>query len=523
MNVEKKIDVTVVVGASGISSWQELIVRGLYDLDCVHSIETIALGSDVDAERIDSTNHVPSLLRLYRELDRKLFGSRVFGKSQAPMHAEILDRSGWGAEWGLTDLILNLSEYRLPHDALASARLGELSLRLGSRSFGCESAGFYEVLGGEDAVTIDIWGYRGGQHRLVARSFSDVDVTSISRTLDRNITNALQLLTKTVRMLATDDRAMRCGTSYLTDSMFCKEAATPTLKEVALYAAGHAFSVAARKVSRKLVPEQWQIAFQIDSPEFEGGKSLRYLEPPRDRFWADPFPIDAGDKLHIFFEEKIYSEAHGTIQVATMNSAGELEGIRPALVKPFHLSYPFIFEFSGDRFMIPEAGGSGKIEVYKAKTFPHEWEVACVLMEDIRAADCTLIERDGIWWMFVGRDYQGLQMGNELLSLFYASSPFGPWHPHPCNPIKLDIRNARGAGNLFVHDGQLYRPAQDCSGYYGRAVNINHVKVLTKTDYEEIAVGRLVPEWDPTAKGLHTYNRHGRLTVIDLPVRRASI
>ena len=511
------IHVTVVVDTTAIAPWQETIVRGLSKLDCIQSVHLIALEEAIEAKRLDPPSD-PALLRWYRRLDERLFGVKISPQAQPPLCPEVVDMIGWTDRLESTDLFLNLGEHPLPQDFSVTARRGEISLRLGSRSFGAKSVGFFEVLENEDCAAIDLWIRQGDNEQLLARSFSAVDATSISRTLANCLTNGLQLMIKAIGCLA-DGVGMTHFTAP-TAPMFQRDPTTPTGSEVAFLAGGHALSFARRKVSQKFVFDHWHIGFHIATSESEGGGALRYLDIPRDRFWADPFPVDAGDKLHIFFEEKLFSEAHGTICVATMNAAGALEEVRPALMKPYHLSYPFLFEFSGDRFMIPETGGSGKIEIYKAKTFPHKWELVDVLMEGIRAADCTLVERDGTWWMFVGRDYHGLQMGNELLSLFYASSPFGPWHPHPRNPIKLDVRNARGAGKLFERNGELYRPSQDCSGFYGRAVNINHIKVLSKTDFEEAPVARIVPSWDPTAKGVHTYNRHGRLTVVDVLLRR---
>jgi len=53
------------------------------------------------------------------------------------------------------------------------------------------------------------------------------------------------------------------------------------------------------------------------------------------------------------------------------------------------------------------------------------------------------------------------------LRVWFADDLLGSWCPHPGNPVKPDIRSARPAGTPFVHDGALYRPAQDCSRTYG--------------------------------------------------------
>ena len=51
------------------------------------------------------------------------------------------------------------------------------------------------------------------------------------------------------------------------------------------------------------------------------------------------------------------------------------------------------------------------------------------------------------------------------------------WTPHPENPIVTDIRTARPGGKIFIQDGKIYRPSQDCSIRYGRALNMNQIIV----------------------------------------------
>ncbi len=68
--------------------------------------------------------------------------------------------------------------------------------------------------------------------------------------------------------------------------------------------------------------------------------------------------------------------------------------------RPYHLSYPFVFEHEGSVYMIPETMGSRRIELYKAKAFPFDWELVHVLKEDIDAVDTTLWIQDGIYYFF---------------------------------------------------------------------------------------------------------------------------
>jgi hypothetical protein len=102
------------------------------------------------------------------------------------------------------------------------------------------------------------------------------------------------------------------------------------------------------------------------------------------------------------------------------------------------------------------------------------------------------------------------------LFVFHAQDLRGPWQPHAANPVKCDLRSARPAGPLFMLDGALYRPAQDCSVTYGGAIIINRIDRLTPEEFAEQAVRRLAPAaHGPYPHGLHTLSGAGHLTLVD--------
>jgi hypothetical protein len=153
---------------------------------------------------------------------------------------------------------------------------------------------------------------------------------------------------------------------------------------------------------------------------------------------------------------------------------------------------------------------------------PHRWEKVHHLLDDVEAVDATLHEHGGRWWMFVNIVAHPGASSCVELHLFHADEPTSrAWQPHPQNPVVSDARRARPAGQLFEHEGRLYRPSQDCSHRYGWALNINWVKTLTPEVYEEELVSRAEPRWAPDVRGIHTFNRAGPFHVIDAEVRRS--
>lgn len=260
--------------------------------------------------------------------------------------------------------------------------------------------------------------------------------------------------------------------------------------------------------------EQWVLAYGIGRMEF------KYLMPSADRFWADPFSIKVGGKYYIFFEEYLNSAGRAHISVIEVDQNGIVSGPTEVLKLDCHLSYPFVFEWRGDYYMIPETGDKNVVQLYRATSFPFEWQLQQVLLEAKQPLDATLVEVNGTWWMFVNIQEEGVLVNWDELHLYHSDSLLGPWKPHARNPVISDVRSARPAGRLFWSNGVLYRPSQDSSIRYGYATTISRVNRLSPTEYSETEVAKILPDWDKDILGVHTLNVAEELTVIDCLTRR---
>ena len=278
---------------------------------------------------------------------------------------------------------------------------------------------------------------------------------------------------------------------------------------------------AAGKVRSLFSEDQWQLAYRFKSGPCDANNTFyRYkqLVPPKDRFWADPCVIKAGDAYYVFIEEYLNSTRKGHISVIELNRKGVVSGPTKVLERDYHLSYPFVFEWNDNYYMVPESAANKTVELYRSTSFPFEWKLEQVLLENVRAKDATLAEIDGTWWMFVSIAEHSIP---DELCLFYAGSPLGPWTPHPRNPVKSDVRGSRPAGGLFNWNDELYRPAQNSSGRYGYAMSINRLTRLDRETFREEEVSTILPNWNKNLIGTHTISIAGDLTVIDCLVKRS--
>ena len=55
---------------------------------------------------------------------------------------------------------------------------------------------------------------------------------------------------------------------------------------------------------------------------------------------------------------------------------------------------------------------------------------------------------------------------------------------------------------------------------YGYATVINQITSLSPTEYSEVEVAKVLPNWDKEVLGVHTLNASDELTVIDCLIRR---
>lgn len=282
-----------------------------------------------------------------------------------------------------------------------------------------------------------------------------------------------------------------------------------------------------RGIRARLQQEDWTLA----TARPNGGTPLQFdprnpvqqpslLLPPPGMIWADPFPIRRNDRTWVFYEEMRRDGSPGFISLMELTDQLEARPLGPVLTASYHLSYPFVFEWQGSLFMLPETDDNRTVELHRCVSWPDTWTLEAVLLDNVSAVDATIIEIDGEWWMFTTMNPQRDVDWNTSLYIFRASTPLGPWTPHRGNPVKADVRNSRSAGRLFWDGGRLHRPTQDCAERYGHALVVNEIRRLDPDGFEERAVHRVEPGWRPDVVGVHTINQVDDLYLFDCKVRR---
>ena len=232
------------------------------------------------------------------------------------------------------------------------------------------------------------------------------------------------------------------------------------------------------------------------------------------RYYADPFLFQHQGALHLFVEEFPYATGKGVISTAIIAADGSIGTPKIVLERPYHLSYPQVFEHGGTIYMIPETGANRTIELFHAVDFPHRWVREAVLVDNVLAGDATYILHEGRHWLFASITGEGGSTWDQL-GLFHAPTLHGPWTAHVANPVLTDASAARPAGQMQVIDGKIWRCAQNCIGGYGRGITIASVDRLDIVGYAQTVHRNLPPDPAWRMQAVHSLNILDGVEVVD--------
>ena len=253
----------------------------------------------------------------------------------------------------------------------------------------------------------------------------------------------------------------------------------------------------------------------IKSPKTIINKSIRIM-PPKNSEWADPFIFSYKDKEYVFFENNDLTVNKGKISYGELDQ-NKLINIKDILNFKFHLSYPFIWKYNDNFFLIPETSEKKSIHIWKAKKFPNKWYFFKTILKGEFCCDTTILQD---WsknnWLFTNKSNDESNDPNNELYIYKIIGDFKKIIPHKLNPVIIDCLTARNGGQL-INDKKLLRPSQinDSSGY-GIGLNINKVISLDLSSYKEKILKKITPNIIKNADGLHHINNSNKHIIFDV-------
>lgn len=203
-------------------------------------------------------------------------------------------------------------------------------------------------------------------------------------------------------------------------------------------------------------------------------------------FVADPFLFNDRGLLYLFYE--CLGDAGQRICYSTSQDGltWTYSGAYIIGDANYNYSYPQVFKYNGNYYMMPMRGGDGTNHpvIFRATSFPSKW----TLQENVNlpgssgdppgiaANDLTIFEYNGIWWIFAGK--------SGGLHAYYSTVPVGgKWTAHPSNPISTIAGLSRPAGRPIAKDNYIIFFLQDGQENYGDKVRAVKISTLTTSSY----------------------------------------
>ena len=510
--------IVIIVDSLRIESWKCAVIKKIITLDFVEKVNIINIDSDTNLTN-KSIYPQNKLLRLIEKI--------LFGVEYEALSLQDVSTFGVAVEDGKestainASIVINLSSKSLPKNIKVTTLQGVWRYFFGDyKQQSSHHVGRSEYLDRKGYVDTGIIAENWENHHYILhQKKSALDHLSMCVGIENVLWGCVNFIPTLLEKLH------RYGEDYLNNKQVLKADSgqvgsrkSGMLKE---------WFICIKSYSRQIIvnsifPCKWILLIDKEPadvkpyPQYEQIKKHQKLLPPRGKFWADPFIVNKGEDTYIFFEELEYKNWKGYISYMKVDSNDGYSHPTKILERPYHLSYPFIFSYDNEMYMIPESRENNTMELYHCENFPDQWTFKHKVMEGLQACDTTLLEYQGKWWMFTVLNSHEKCMNAEDLYIFYADSPLAKdWTPHRNNPVISDATIARSAGNFFIQNGKLYRPSQNCSGIYGKSLNINEVIELTADSYKEKKIYEDTATWSLRVEGVHTYNQTEKLVVSD--------
>lgn len=261
----------------------------------------------------------------------------------------------------------------------------------------------------------------------------------------------------------------------------------------------------------KLMEGIWNVGVidaTIDEIMEGSAYSIRWMKHHyHDRFFADPFLYDEDtEEYKILAEEYKFYDRIGRIVLLTIKKKNmKLVKKEYVIKEPYHLSYPN-YE---NGVIVPESYKSGSLYSYTIG----EKKLEKKIIADYPLIDPTFVMYDGKEWLFATTRESDSMDAQRMLSIFYFQD--GKYVPHKKNPVKVDVKTSRPGGKFFVYNNELYRPAQNCTHFYGEDIRIMKVMNLDVDNYDEEEFITINTGNTSKYKGLHTFNIAKNTIIVD--------
>ena len=187
---------------------------------------------------------------------------------------------------------------------------------------------------------------------------------------------------------------------------------------------------------------------------------------------ADPFLLKWNQNIFLFMELIIRNK--GEIWVSEIQNK-KILAPHKVLSASYHFSYPYVFIYKDELYMIPETSENNSVSLYKTKNFPCDWKLHKELYLDEQFVDTNLLIVNQIFYWFT------YDLNLKQTRLFFSDDLCGDWIEHPKSKYNCN----RNAGAFIYIENKIIRPIQVSKDAYGEGVALMLLTKISKECLEE--------------------------------------
>ncbi len=264
---------------------------------------------------------------------------------------------------------------------------------------------------------------------------------------------------------------------------------------------------------------------RTDNLLFQSAKAeFNCVTGDKDFWYADPILFTKDGRSYLFMEAFDKKANLGRVAYCELTDKGATAP-QLVLVEPFHMSFPTVFAFNNDIYMLPETSADKSLRLYKAVDFPTKWE---------------LVKRFDMGRLFV--DTVTTHITDKGFSILTCE--ISPYKEYECRFQKFDIcreedgnftisenkdfntnqeydLKSRNGGAIFELQGKRYVAAQESSSSeYGLYMDYyeyrDDTKRIATTPQYRVSAKNVTVVGAPKGEGVHSYCFNDEYEIIDL-------
>ena len=249
---------------------------------------------------------------------------------------------------------------------------------------------------------------------------------------------------------------------------------------------------------------EWGVAYKK-----KGDIDYTIIKMPRGYWVADPMLFEYKDTHYLFAE--VYENKKKKAGIGYFVFENEIPIYKGLIISnDYHMSYPCVFEYKNNIYMIPETSANSSLELYKAISFPNKWEKISTILDECSFVDTTVFLKDNIIYLLT------YTKNKSFWEVILYSLKIDEAILKEESRLSYNKNVGRPAGYLLNKNGYFLRPAQDSNVKYGERILLYKIKSLFPFNEElvdKLEVSDLsLPK---KAKRTHTYSEDNVFVVVD--------